>query len=840
MGKELDWENLAAKVGLLAVASCMLHGLSDVWFRLSPVQSPTVLIFLAQWLLLIGSVTIAGLAFGTNQAKDRQICGLVGILAAQWLVYAVRTANAVGNSIPSDTMIFSLEAATLVVLGVNPYGYPLADGFSSFNALAVSSTPLLDGGTVEVLSYPALHFLVLIPTLILGMESARFTYNLCYTALLVLIYFRTDKRFRLLLLLPVLANSEFSLYPLSGSSDTVWVLLLALALWQWKNPKSRAILFGLACAYKQTPWLFAPFLFIRLLKEESASRAWRFTGISIVTFVAVNLPFLVASPQKWVLGIFDPILGALVPYGRGLSLLTQTNLMPFSRGYYGLLSLLALGTLLWLYWLNCSRLKRLLWLVPAIVFFFAFRSLQHYFIYSIPLLLMDFSSAGQVDEKVPLRWKGPCLTFLVSGIVATLLFWPTASPLSVKLIAAGPPNANMLSTMELEVKNQSDSTVRPRFFGRPDWHVYPWPVAEGPEMLKSGQMARYVVRTEKSYAAINERHGGRLLISDANKPDRYLASIDVWPSPELRSARVISEHLKFGWKKTGAVSESREFIELATSPGAPLAKISKWCSLPENPLEFEVWIPSSLPQTANFSLTLHGKGKEQVTFYFADQPSKGYFHPHHYYQVLAVPRETWHTVSIPVKDAFAEARFELPIMRSRTEQDIDMVGRFFWLDIVLDSSELAFARLKNLRVEEWPATGRIARQVYYSEEYSAILGDLAVRDRYYPKALRYYRDAKELAQPREIAPLHPFFVVNSELQVPKNYAKQRNWRFFLEGGKPIAFVWDREVEVKLKWGDAETDLPAGTAWTPPETGLYELLIEPESEALLTTIVLTDR
>jgi uncharacterized membrane protein len=35
----------------------------------------------------------------------------------------------------------------------------------------------------------------------------------------------------------------------------------------WQRPTLRAVLFGLACAYRQQPWLVAPFLLICIWNE---------------------------------------------------------------------------------------------------------------------------------------------------------------------------------------------------------------------------------------------------------------------------------------------------------------------------------------------------------------------------------------------------------------------------------------------------------------------------------------------------------------------------------------------------------------------------------------------
>src|SRR3989338_3113839 len=123
----------------------------------------------------------------------------------------------------------------------------------------------------------------------------RAPYVLAHILLVGMVYFRTPPQIRGLILLPFLANVEYADYTMGWVTDIVWVLLLVAMIFTWRRPVWRAILFGLACSYKQAPWLLVPFILIRLLiddqdpdRQPGVRRAIRFAIVAGGVFLAIN------------------------------------------------------------------------------------------------------------------------------------------------------------------------------------------------------------------------------------------------------------------------------------------------------------------------------------------------------------------------------------------------------------------------------------------------------------------------------------------------------------------------------------------------------------------------
>ena len=116
------------------------------------------------------------------------------VLVAFWLgitgsFYVTVRTERPGDAIP-DLVVLSSYSAQLLLLGENPYTWDLGDAYSAFRASSFFMTPLLDGSSVSVLPYPALHFLLLVPLHAFGLDGARALYVLCYALMGTLLFLR--------------------------------------------------------------------------------------------------------------------------------------------------------------------------------------------------------------------------------------------------------------------------------------------------------------------------------------------------------------------------------------------------------------------------------------------------------------------------------------------------------------------------------------------------------------------------------------------------------------------------------------------------------------------------
>jgi uncharacterized membrane protein len=161
-------------------------------------------------------------------------------------------------------------------------------------------------------------------------------------------------------------------------------------------PLVAGIMFGLASAVKQTPWLLAPYLLIWFLRSESnlklqsrLKRVGVFTAAAVAAFLIPNLWFMFNDFGAWYSGVVTPAFGNLVVLSQGLSLITLASGVPLPPAFYLVATLVVAATLIVEYYLYFERLAFALWAFPAIILWFSYRGLQNYFIFWTPLLVMS-------------------------------------------------------------------------------------------------------------------------------------------------------------------------------------------------------------------------------------------------------------------------------------------------------------------------------------------------------------------------------------------------------------------------------------------------------------------
>lgn len=298
----------------------------------------------------------------------------------------------------TDSMAFTHYSASLVLQGENPYEHSMLPALEEYGVPPQFTTPMLNGLAVDVASYPALSFLIYVPFTWMGLMDMRWVTLLFHVATLGVIYFKSPPVLKPLIMLPLFIVPSFLDYTAGAVTDFLWVFPLALMVIYMGRIELSGVLFGLACSIKQGPWLLVPFVLVWLWKSNESLdlkhrliQLGKFSAIAGATFLAFNLPFIIDNPNAWYFGVSAPILGDMIPWGSGLSILTQIDMVSLPKSFYTLSAVLVLLTLLVNYYIHFDRIKYALWLFPAIILWFSYRSLQSYFVYWIPLLTMSLS-----------------------------------------------------------------------------------------------------------------------------------------------------------------------------------------------------------------------------------------------------------------------------------------------------------------------------------------------------------------------------------------------------------------------------------------------------------------
>ena len=389
-------EHLLVRICFVFAGGFMLaEGLQN-WIRGRIETHPEVMLLL----LLTYSVAFILFALATLNSRlvlktrDAALAALVFMMAASWYVI---TQVEFPHSYQTDALAFVHYAAILSSKGMNPYTQDLQSALSMFsvNPQFITLTPT--GDLVSTLNYPALQFLVMLPAVWVGLQDARWVILVFEVAAILVVYFWAPREIRLLVLLPIFAGSDLAISFGAGAiADFLWVLPLVFMVVFLDRPWLAGIMYGLASAIKQTPWLLAPFLLIWLLRsggnistQDRLKRAGVFVAFALGAFLLPNIGFMWNDFGAWYAGVVTPAFGNLVVLGQGLSLITLAGGVPLPPAFYLTATLAIAVTLLVNYLAYFEKLRYAIWAFPAIILWFSYRGLQNYFIFWTPLLVMS-------------------------------------------------------------------------------------------------------------------------------------------------------------------------------------------------------------------------------------------------------------------------------------------------------------------------------------------------------------------------------------------------------------------------------------------------------------------
>ncbi len=288
----------------------------------------------------------------------------------------------------------------------NPYPFDLQKALGMYSVDVDYLTFTLDGNLITRLNYPALHILIYAPFILIGLEDMRWVTLLFEIGIICYIYAKAPKNLRALMLIPIFAGSDLAINFTAGCiTDFLWVLPLLVVIFEFRNEHVSGAFYGLSCAIKQIPWIFAPFLLISVWKESKfynfnkrVLRTIRFMIISIIFFIIPNVFFMIKDIRAWISGISQPIFGNLLVLSQGLSMLTQSGIVPLPMEFYTVCTIVVFLTLIVNYFVYYDKIKYAMWVFPAIIMWFSYRGLQNYFIYWVPLLVASIIML--YDEKI--------------------------------------------------------------------------------------------------------------------------------------------------------------------------------------------------------------------------------------------------------------------------------------------------------------------------------------------------------------------------------------------------------------------------------------------------------
>ncbi len=318
------------------------------------------------------------------------------VLATLTGVYVVAEI-AYKGSYRTDVLAFSQYAAMLFAnQGLNPYLQDMSKSLTIFAVQPSDLTPLSTGLFTTSFQYPALQFLVFVPFVLLGLKDMRWVLVAFELGVLFTLYWKSPDALRPMIILPLFAGTDLMInFTASSVTDMLWVLPLLFAAFNLKKPEISGVYYGFASAFKQIPWLLAPFLLIYFIRStpgtsrEKLLKAGKFAVPSALVFFGLNLPFIIGAGFTWLSDVLTPISSNLVILSQGPSVLTQLGVLPVGRIFYTVLALGVLLVLLVNFYVSFDKLKFIFWIFPGIILWFSYRSLTNYVIYWLPLMLVS-------------------------------------------------------------------------------------------------------------------------------------------------------------------------------------------------------------------------------------------------------------------------------------------------------------------------------------------------------------------------------------------------------------------------------------------------------------------
>ena len=398
--------------------------------------SATHSIFLYYWVPIYVATSLVGMALAWRTPDDlyRYYTRFsMGCTLFFTFIYGQLAITTLGKY-ASDEGAFNQYAARLLLHGHNPY---LASMTGAQSLFTTGFTDNMNFTEVFKYSYPAgsLWPQALIQALGFRHLATCELVLFAWVALGAVLFATLPRQARpivpiLLFTAACLSNNSY------GLTDPLAMPFLTLAVWQWDrfSDSDRArwlrwlgpVSLGLACSIKQGPWFCVPFLFVGIaLEAKHAGVDWRRELLMYASavggvFVAVNLPFMLASPAAWLRGVLLPLTSQLLPNGRGIVFYVIRGVIPSAHfttlGYAGMAFYL-ICLLAFLFYPD--QFKRVWVLFIPMYFFFPDRSYDNYFYDFIPIALVAASSVRGTtltSFRAAFRWHRQVLT------VATLLF----------------------------------------------------------------------------------------------------------------------------------------------------------------------------------------------------------------------------------------------------------------------------------------------------------------------------------------------------------------------------------------------------------------------------------
>ncbi len=680
----------------------------------------SVFVVLAIPTLLFGGYNLVNSRRMKLSLSCSNLLSLSGHLCATLVLYILLT-RILWVTYMTDSIVGSYMGVLKILAFQNPYGYSIKPFLDQFSFSPSFYTPRVDGSFEFHLNYPALNFLSLLPLYAVGLHDLRDGVFVFHILSVLVIFGLVPSRQKALSLAPFIF---FPAFVASSWTDSVWAffLLAGTVLW-YRNRNIGLAMIGLAGATKQIALIAAPFLIIRLWQESPRSRLRNTLAGTVALaagFLGPNIPFILSTPSQWWIATIAPYLpgGAVeVPGGIGLSgILLRLGIAPPPLFFVVLMGLVGIGSL-YLYATRYSKSRYYVWIFPALILFFYYRSFPNYIFYwSLPLALEFFRNKPALSiwhfspfsgialrptialglHSLRVRLRVP----LLAGLLLTTIFvgaygvYVSSSPtykVEVRINSVTDPDGIGAATLlNLTLDNQTPQLITPSFFVYWLYLPYLWS-SNSSHTLGPWSSASYIVTATDGVGAVPRSTSFWVYVFDTNTGNLVGQSLRLIPNipvPALANPHFrwwtldvgAGTQVPFGWKltKTNIDQFTSVIQRLDQNPTAGMSLLLNY-SAPAVNLEKIMLSQKVLLNATTVNLSLFDPlatstrnqailgvtvtdGAHEITYLFSNATAKPTFVSSAYNATAIIPitASAWTTASIDPSQAWLAQGWAVP------------------------------------------------------------------------------------------------------------------------------------------------------------------------------------
>ncbi|MEW5692257.1 MAG: glycosyltransferase 87 family protein [Candidatus Hydrogenedentota bacterium] len=363
---------------------CSIFFLKEAW-RLYNISNPIINhwalpIIILLYIFSFFSIFIPPLFYKESNITKINLSFLIAIIFAIIFRFCVAR-NIAWQGYMSDSIAFTHYSAELFLDGKNPYLYSMKPTYNRFNIPPKHITLRYDGTTEDKITYPALNFMLIAPFVKMGIKDIRVVMYFLHIIAILLLFLYIKRDYSILFITGLCMLEGMTNLTAGGNTDIVWLILLLFLVPYFNKTILAGVLLGMACSFKQTPWILLPFFCIEYYKNFGIKRPLQFIAIVMLTFLSLNLPFMIHNFSSWFDAITAPFLGGQIMYGCGLNILSQSSVVNWDKNVYTFLFIVVFFTLVIIQIKIKEKSRYIFWFFPAICLYFSYRSLVNYYCY---------------------------------------------------------------------------------------------------------------------------------------------------------------------------------------------------------------------------------------------------------------------------------------------------------------------------------------------------------------------------------------------------------------------------------------------------------------------------